>query len=178
MISEVFIDMDGTLGERLYGRLLSDHIEYLYGKTKRKIRPVIRKHNISQTPLNKVKKLSAKYGTRIFPGAKEFLCKLSNDGYGLSIITYASKATTYGFLEKNCIKDLFKTKITSNDVKELKPDPEGLYLALKRSGAKKESSVLIGDRLDLDGYMAKMVGMKFIPATRDFIKLYGTIKAL
>jgi len=42
MISEVFIDMDGTLGERLYGRLLSDHIEYLYGKTKRKIRPVIR----------------------------------------------------------------------------------------------------------------------------------------
>ena len=49
---------------------------------------------------------------------------------------------------------------TDEDVGRLKPDPTGLYKVLKLAGVEPQRSLMIGDRFDRDGEVARRVGMR------------------
>jgi len=59
------------------------------------------------------------------------------------VITNTSREAANRILSINKITDFFEVVITREDVKRLKPDPEGIQLALKRLNA--QDFVFVGD---------------------------------
>jgi putative hydrolase of the HAD superfamily len=95
---------------------------------------------------------------RLVPGAKELLDYLK-PSYRLHILSngfkelQAHKMTTTGIL------DYFDTLILSEDIGVNKPNRELYEYALERTGAKVETSLMIGDMFDTDIKGAANIGM-------------------
>ena len=62
-------------------------------------------------------------------------------------------------LERHGIRKYFKEIITKDDVKEAKPDPEGLLLCLKKLNIKKSEAFFVGD-MTIDILMGRSVGVQ------------------
>jgi HAD superfamily hydrolase (TIGR01549 family) len=60
------------------------------------------------------------------------------------------------------LKAHFVVSALDEDVGRLKPDPTGLYKILKLVGTDVQRSVMIGDRFDRDGEVARRVGMRAV----------------
>lgn len=70
--------------------------------------------------------------------------KLKQD-YKIALVTTASKKNTYEILEYTNKKDLFDLILTSDDIKNPKPDPEGFLLAMSKYGAVPEDCIIFED---------------------------------
>jgi phosphoglycolate phosphatase-like HAD superfamily hydrolase len=81
----------------------------------------------------------------IFPDVKSSLIQLHTKGFQLGIYTLASKKQMLDTLYKHEILSFFNPEglISRNDVRKLKPDPEGVLLALR--GCRAESGIFLGD---------------------------------
>lgn len=96
----------------------------------------------------------------LYPGVKELLVTLREKGYRIGIVT-----TKFGYRVRNIMKkfdaeDLLDVVIGVGDVAKVKPDPEGLLLAIKQLGVKKEDVLYVGDSY-VDAKAAEAAGMKF-----------------
>ena len=96
----------------------------------------------------------------LYPGVKEMLVSLREQGYRLGIVTTKFAYRVRNIMKKFDVEDLFDVFIGVGDVTKVKPDPEGLFLAVKRLGVKKEEVLYIGDSY-VDAKAAEAAGMKF-----------------
>lgn len=96
-----------------------------------------------------------------FPYVKEmlFAFKKHNIKYGL-ITSKARKATDYA-LKLTGLDKLFDFTVCADEVNKTKPDPEGIFLAMKHFNIlNKEEVIYIGDNM-YDYLTAKNAGVKF-----------------
>jgi HAD superfamily hydrolase (TIGR01549 family) len=102
----------------------------------------------------------------LFPGVRDTLIRLS-ERYPLGLITSGSSSRVSRDLSRTEIASVFQTIITGDDVKNPKPSPEGLELALERIGVRPNQVAYIGDALH-DYEMAQAASTRFIGVASDF----------
>ena len=95
----------------------------------------------------------------------EVLTKLKENGYLLGVVTNKGYPLTIYSLEICGIKHLFDVVISADDVRIPKPDPEGVYIALKKLGIKdKKDCLYVGDN-DIDYVTASNAGVDTLLVT-------------
>ena len=67
-----------------------------------------------------------------FPDTIPTLKKLKNLNYQIGLVTNTSRLAMNRIIEKNEIGEFFNVIVSRSDVKRLKPDPEGILLALNK----------------------------------------------
>lgn len=108
--------------------------------------------------------LSWACNAKIFDDSIPTLRKLTKLNYKLGVVTNTSREAAKQIFSTCGLTPFFKIAITREDVKKLKPDPEGIYLALESLGSK--SFFFIGD-LIFDSEAAKAAGGVSIMINRD-----------
>ncbi len=103
--------------------------------------------------------------TRFFDDTHDALLHLKENGYTLGIVSNKYRFRIEEFLKKHDYIDLFEVIIGTEDVKEMKPAPEGLLLAMERLGANAEKTLFIGDN-PVDAETARRAGTDFIGVSR------------
>ncbi len=100
--------------------------------------------------------------TKLLNGAKEAIEKAYKSGAILGVVTTKTGKYSIELLEHFGLMQYFSTLIGSEDVKKHKPNPEPIYLALKRLDVTKSSNIyMIGDTC-MDMLSAKNAGIKGI----------------
>lgn len=84
-------------------------------------------------------------GCRPFPGARELLERMRDEGLALVIATSASKDDMAALLKKIGVADLIDGKTSASDAEESKPDPDIVQAALKKAKAQPGEAVMLGD---------------------------------
>jgi putative hydrolase of the HAD superfamily len=97
--------------------------------------------------------------TILFPDTMEVLQHLTDKGYQLHLITNGFEKTQHSKLNSCGLSHFFGEIITSERANSLKPQPEIFSFALQATGASAESSIMIGDSLEIDIEGAMSVGM-------------------
>ena len=95
----------------------------------------------------------------LYPGVKEMLVSLREQGYRLGIVTTKFAYRVRNIMKKFDAEDLFDVYIGVGDVTKVKPDPEGLLLAVKQLGVKLEETLYVGDSY-VDAKAAEAAGIK------------------
>lgn len=95
------------------------------------------------------------------PKAKEFLFLLKTSGIHTGLVTNLGSKTLKEGMKKLGLHSLFDVVVSRNDVLHLKPNGEGIRLALDHLGVLREKAFYIGDSLD-DLQAAKEVGLRVI----------------
>lgn len=97
---------------------------------------------------------------RLYPGVKEMLVSLRTQGYRIGIVTTKFAYRVRNIMKKFDAENLLDVVIGVGDVIKVKPDPEGLVLAVKKLGAKTEDVLYVGDSF-VDAKAAEAAGIKF-----------------
>lgn len=95
------------------------------------------------------------------PRAREFLSLLKTTEIRTGLVTNLGSKTLERGLNQLGLHSLFDVIVSRNDVHHLKPNGEGIRLALDRLGVGKEKAFYIGDSLD-DIQAAKEAGISVI----------------
>ena len=88
----------------------------------------------------------AKY-TKLFPNVIEALTLLIKEGANVAIVTNKHKTATMEALRLFGLDKLDVFTVTSDDVSNLKPSPEGLIVAMNHFEIPKEETIYIGDSI-------------------------------
>jgi len=86
-----------------------------------------------------------KASATIFPGVDTLIKSLHEKGIKLAILSNNNRQYVEEALSESGILDYFDWIIGFNDVKNPKPDPEGLYKILDKSGIDAADAIFIGD---------------------------------
>jgi putative hydrolase of the HAD superfamily len=95
----------------------------------------------------------------LFPYTIEILDYLKNKDYKMHLITNGFESVQFKKIKNSNIADYFIEVITSEASNSLKPNKEIFEYALKASGAKLETSIMIGDNESADIQGAINAGM-------------------
>ena len=106
--------------------------------------------------------------SRIFEDTVPSLKRLKESGYKMGVVTNTSVDATNLMLTRHEIKDFFEVIVTREDVKRLKPDPEGILIAIERLKAK--DFYFVGDLIH-DSQAAKKAGGRSIIVNRSYLKV-------
>jgi pyrophosphatase PpaX len=85
------------------------------------------------------------YEIRLYPGIAGLLRRLSGAGVKLAIFTGGGLESTLFCLEGQEILSYFQELITGDRVKNPKPHPEGVELAIRKLGVAAERTIVVGD---------------------------------
>ena len=96
----------------------------------------------------------------LYPGVKDMLVNLREQGYRIGIVTTKFAYRVRNIMKKFDAEDLLDVVIGVGDVTKVKPDPEGLFLAVKQMGVEKEETIYVGDSY-VDAKAAEAAGIKF-----------------
>ena len=100
-----------------------------------------------------------------FSDVVNVLNDLKKDGYQLAVLTNKDSRMTRYTLELAGIDiNLFSAIVTADDVKTLKPNPEGLLSILNKLNIKNEEAISVGDT-EFDYYCGKNANVKTIMMT-------------
>ena len=106
-----------------------------------------------------------KSNIRKFRDVVDVLNDLKKDGYQLAVLTNKDSRMTRYTLELAGIDiNLFSAIVTADDVKTLKPNPEGLLSILNKLNIKNEEAISVGDT-EFDYYCGKNANVKTIMMT-------------
>lgn len=94
------------------------------------------------------------------PGARELLQELHRYRH-IALVSSARSSILDTSLHRHQIEHLFDHIVSGQDVRQLKPHPEGIEQALDRMNANKQSAVMVGDS-DKDIQAAKNAGIDSI----------------
>ncbi|MBK7763410.1 MAG: noncanonical pyrimidine nucleotidase, YjjG family [Bacteroidetes bacterium] len=97
--------------------------------------------------------------THVFPNCVEMLSYCASKNYQLHLITNGFELTQMQKLKNASLDKFFIHLITSEKAMSMKPQKEIFEYALNEAGAKIESSLMIGDALDIDILGAMQVGI-------------------
>lgn len=98
---------------------------------------------------------------RAFPGARELLERLRNDGRRLVVATSAGAKDLKALLEQARLDDMIDDATNSDDAEESKPAPDIVEAALKQAGVPADQVVMIGDT-PYDVTAAQRAGVRII----------------
>jgi HAD superfamily hydrolase (TIGR01509 family) len=98
---------------------------------------------------------------QIFDGVETLLKHLKDKGIRICLATSADKPSVIRVVNKFNLEDYFDVIISSNDVKEAKPNPEMFIQASKRLEVEPKNCLVIGDS-PFDIIAAKKADMKII----------------
>ncbi len=115
----IIANMTNSLSEELRSRAVSDYYE-CYSK------------NVARKGL-------------VFPGIIRLLQRIRASGVHTALVTGVEKAMMEYTLNPFGLSKFFETRISADDVRNGKPDPEGINLALSRIRANASQSIYIGD---------------------------------
>lgn len=96
---------------------------------------------------------------KLFPGVKNILRLLKDDGYGLSIATSRTLHSLTDLTNQLGIKEYFSYLLGGDNVVSGKPDPESIYKILQDTGWKYSETMMVGD-MKVDIQMGKNAGIK------------------
>lgn len=96
--------------------------------------------------------------TKLYPNAIEVVEKLSKK-YKLHILTNGFSEVQFAKVEKSGLSPYFETIITSEMAGAQKPNPKIFLYSLRKTGAKKEETLMIGDDLEADILGAQKIGV-------------------
>ncbi|AQZ47220.1 pyrophosphatase PpaX [Paenibacillus larvae subsp. larvae] len=82
---------------------------------------------------------------RAFPHVKEVLARIHSRGVKLGVVTSKIRRTTELGLELSGLSPYLDVIVTIDDVRNPKPDPEGIHLAISRFGSVPEETIMVGD---------------------------------
>jgi len=106
-------------------------------------------------------KLSEEYVNEIKPNKKVIELINSAKNCEFALFSSSPKKFIIKALETLGIREKFKVIICREDVKNPKPNPEGILKILEKTGISKENAVFIGDSI-FDEQAAKRAGIKFL----------------
>jgi putative hydrolase of the HAD superfamily len=86
----------------------------------------------------------------LFPYTMEILDYLRGKGYRLHLITNGFEKTQHSKLKHAGISGYFTEVITSEGSNSLKPHKEIFEYALRRTGAERQESIMLGDSVEVD----------------------------
>ncbi len=95
-------------------------------------------------------------------GSFEILEYLSGKGYELHILSNGFEEVTYRKCELSGIQNYFTTITSADEIDVRKPHPEVFEYALKKAGANKEESVMVGDDWIADVEGGKSFGLAVV----------------
>jgi putative hydrolase of the HAD superfamily len=116
--------------------------------------------------------------TALFPHAKEVLEYLAAKNYPIHMITNGFEETQYRKMKSSGIDHFFTHVITSETAGSLKPYREIFDYAVTKAGATADTSIMIGDALDIDIIGAHNAGIdqvyfnNLVPVTGDLKPTY------
>ena len=82
---------------------------------------------------------------RPFPGARELLQRMKDDGMTLVVATSASADDMAALLKAAGVHDLIEEKASSSDAEASKPAPDIVEAALANAGVSADEAVMLGD---------------------------------
>jgi phosphoglycolate phosphatase len=97
-------------------------------------------------------------------GVKDFLNTIKAKGIRTGLVSNVGGKTIAKALSKLNLAEFFDVVLSRNDVMNLKPNPEGLNLAVEKLGMSKDSVILLGDSLD-DINAARNAGIRIMIIT-------------
>ena len=100
------------------------------------------------------------FQTHLFPSTKEILTDLKDNNYKLHIITNGFKEVQFTKLENSGIIHFFDDILCSEEIGKAKPHSLVFEGALKRTNAKAENSIMIGDDFNADVIGAENAGIR------------------
>ncbi|WP_107038892.1 YjjG family noncanonical pyrimidine nucleotidase [Brumimicrobium mesophilum] len=100
------------------------------------------------------------FQTHLFPSTKEVLADLKNNNFKLHIITNGFKEVQFTKLKNSGIIEYFDDILCSEEIGKAKPHPLVFEGALKRTKAKAENSIMIGDDYNADVIGAENAGIR------------------
>jgi len=118
-----------------------------------------------------VRKAKEVYSSAIpFSDTIDSLTRLKEAGFELGIFTLASKKQLALILEKNDLYHFFNPDalVSRNEVKKLKPDPEGLILAFEGCSSSPDLGFFLGD-MPVDIIAGTRAGVKTIGLTTGLV---------
>jgi len=95
------------------------------------------------------------------PQAKEFLSSLKTSDIRTGLVSNVGEKAIEEGIKKLGLSSLFNILVSRNDVRHLKPNGEGIRLALKSLNIAKEKALFVGDSID-DIQAAKEAGLRVI----------------
>jgi pyrophosphatase PpaX len=99
---------------------------------------------------------------RLFPGVRETLKTLSEEGYLLGLVTNRMRGTTEIGLRQFDIEKYFGTVVTVGEAPKDKPEPEHIWFALDKLGSAPDRAVLVGDSQNdiIGGHNAGLISIR------------------
>lgn len=111
-----------------------------------------------------------------FDGVLPTLEKLKEQGIRLAIVSTKKRDTLEHGLDLMGAKHLFEFWVGLDDVKNVKPDPEPVLLAIEKLGVQREEVIMIGDNShDIEGGKnagVKTAGVAWSIKGEEFLKQY------
>lgn len=104
------------------------------------------------------------WAIKIYDGIKDLLKFLKKNGYKCALCTGKDRFRTLELLDKLMLGEYFETVVCSDDVKNPKPHPDSLILAVNNLGVSLDNAIMIGDAKN-DIICAKKAGVKVIAVT-------------
>ncbi len=95
------------------------------------------------------------------PQAKDFLYFLKTSDIQTGLVSNVGAKALEEAIKKLGLSSFFNIMVSRNDVQHLKPDGEGIRLALNRLGVPGGKALFVGDSMD-DIQAAKEVGLKVV----------------
>lgn len=101
---------------------------------------------------------------KVYDGMKELIEKLREQGFKCALCTGKDRERTVELLEKLNMLELFDSVVCSDDVRNPKPYPDSLLLAMENIGTSCENTVMVGDAKN-DIACARAAGVAGIAVT-------------
>jgi HAD superfamily hydrolase (TIGR01549 family) len=98
---------------------------------------------------------------RLYDGTVHALRSLKSEGHYISIVSTKRKERILEALFRDGLQELVDDVVGGSCVKNNKPDPEGLMLAIKRAGGTTRETIFVGDSLS-DAECAHRAGVGFV----------------
>lgn len=84
-------------------------------------------------------------GLRPFPRVRQLVQRILDDGFVAVAASSAKKDELDPLLHIAGVADLVRTRTSSDDADESKPDPDIVHAALQRAGAAADAAIMLGD---------------------------------
>lgn len=162
-VSHVIFDMDGTLVDNLelivrsFNYAVTKFVgrEFSKGEVFARFGPTLEKMVAGAVPKEDSKRAIARYHehyreffhkyARTYPGIIELITALRRANLITSVCTGSDRTMTQTTLGLSGLQNMFSAIVTADDVREEKPNPEGLILTMHLVNAPAAQTIYIGD---------------------------------